>query len=119
MMGILSKSFCGHKYVLYCIILVCGIFYLFDCDRIGSSVFATLTLTTNFDLNICPAACGGEPLAGVPRGRSIHLAKGGVNTPPAERDLHKISDFVEFILGELKRGEASITKNLPPLPLPP
>jgi hypothetical protein len=32
-------------------------------------------------------------LAGVPRGRSIPLAKGGVNTPPAERDPRKIFDF--------------------------
>jgi len=44
-----------------------------------------------------PVACCGELLAGVPRGRSIPLAKGGVNTPPAERGPHKIEYFVGFI----------------------
>jgi hypothetical protein len=44
-----------------------------------------------------PSLLGGS-LAGVPRGRSIPLAKGGVNTPPAERGPRKIEDFVGFII---------------------
>jgi len=48
-----------------------------------------------------PAVYCGDPLAGVPRGRSIPLAKGGVNTSPAERGPHKIFDFVGFIEGRV------------------
>ncbi len=38
-----------------------------------------------------------EPLARVPRGRSISLVKGGVNTSPVKRGPRKIEDFVGFI----------------------
>jgi hypothetical protein len=60
---------------------------------------------------LCPPACWRGPLAGVPRGRSIPLAKGGVNTSPAERGPRKIEDFVGFIIDRVSvfKGDKMFT----------
>jgi len=82
--------------------------------RFGRGALAPLKRPTPSPKSYAPQIAVGLRSLGFQGGAATPWPR--VNTPPAEWVPHKIFNFVGFILGESKRGEASLTKNLPPLP---